>query len=314
MNMNFLPSLWVRRIIIITLSLIIVGFSIYTIIERQKERSEQKNRGIDIVFLEDEERSDVDTDMDGLPDWEEILWGLNPYLADTDSDGVDDAQYVRNRKNIQERRDAGFENYETNMTESERLGRSIYTAILAIEESGGTLDLETRDQISNNIAEYVKQIPVSGRLYVRDELNLVENTRELTRKYQQEMESLLSKYPVETADIQLLVESLESDEPRKSELKKAAEKYDILVNELVSLDVPYAIGARHTELLNSISHVAGSLKNLSADEQDELLTLSTIIQMDDRLNQVRESAFNIQAFFEIIADDTVFEDQNIAEA
>jgi len=312
--MNFLPSLWVRRIIIITLSLIIVGFSIYTIIERQKERSEQKNRGIDIVFLEDEERSDVDTDMDGLPDWEEILWGLNPYLADTDSDGVDDAQYVRNRKNIQERRDAGFENYETNMTESERLGRSIYTAILAIEESGGTLDLETRDQISNNIAEYVKQIPVSGRLYVRDELNLVENTRELTRKYQQEMESLLSKYPVETADIQLLVESLESDEPRKSELKKAAEKYDILVNELVSLDVPYAIGARHTELLNSISHVAGSLKNLSADEQDELLTLSTIIQMDDRLNQVRESAFNIQAFFEIIADDTVFEDQNIAEA
>ena len=314
MNMNFLPSLWVRRIIIITLSLIIVGFSIYTIIERQKERSEQKNRGIDIVFLEDEERSDVDTDMDGLPDWEEILWGLNPYLADTDNDGVDDAQYVRNRKNIQERRDAGFENYETNMTESERLGRSIYTAILAIEESGGTLDLETRDQISNNIAEYVKQIPVSGRLYVRDELNLVENTRELTRKYQQEMESLLSKYPVETADIQLLVESLESDEPRKSELKKAAEKYDILVNELVSLDVPYAIGARHTELLNSISHVAGSLKNLSADEQDELLTLSTIIQMDDRLNQVRESAFNIQAFFEIIADDTVFEDQNIAEA
>ncbi len=314
MNMNFLPSLWVRRIIIITLSLIIVGFSIYTIIERQKERSEQKNRGIDIVFLEDEERSDVDTDMDGLPDWEEILWGLNPYLADTDSDGVDDAQYVRNRKNIQERRDAGFENYETNMTESERLGRSIYTAILAIEESGGTLDPETQDQISNNIAEYVKQIPVSGRLYVRDELNLVENTRELTRKYQQEMESLLSKYPVETADIQLLVESLESDEPRKSELKKAAEKYDILVNELVSLDVPYAIGARHTELLNSISHVAGSLKNLSADEQDELLTLSTIIQMDDRLNQVRESAFNIQAFFEIIADDTVFEDQNIAEA
>ena len=312
--MNFLPSLWVRRIIIITLSLIIVGFSIYTIIERQKERSEQKNRGIDIVFLEDEERSDVDTDMDGLPDWEEILWGLNPYLADTDSDGVDDAQYVRNRKNIQERRDAGFENYETNMTESERLGRSIYTAILAIEESGGTLDPETQDQISNNIAEYVKQIPVSGRLYVRDELNLVENTRELTRKYQQEMESLLSKYPVETADIQLLVESLESDEPRKSELKKAAEKYDILVNELVSLDVPYAIGARHTELLNSISHVAGSLKNLSADEQDELLTLSTIIQMDDRLNQVRESAFNIQAFFEIIADDTVFEDQNIAEA
>ena len=36
-----------------------------------------------------------DTDGDGLPDWEESLYGTDPKKADTDGDGVNDAQAVK---------------------------------------------------------------------------------------------------------------------------------------------------------------------------------------------------------------------------
>src|SRR3989344_4421706 len=36
-----------------------------------------------------------DTDADGLPDWQEVLYGTNPNVADTDGDGISDGEAVR---------------------------------------------------------------------------------------------------------------------------------------------------------------------------------------------------------------------------
>jgi len=45
--------------------------------------------------LEDAKMRVLDTDEDGLSDWEEVnVQGTSPYLADTDSDGIDDAQEI----------------------------------------------------------------------------------------------------------------------------------------------------------------------------------------------------------------------------
>lgn len=38
--------------------------------------------------------NEADTDSDGLHDWEEALWGLDPNSADSDGDGTTDAEYV----------------------------------------------------------------------------------------------------------------------------------------------------------------------------------------------------------------------------
>ena len=42
----------------------------------------------------------TDTDVDGLPDWEEMnIYNSSPFLADTDGDGFDDKQEVDNKTN-----------------------------------------------------------------------------------------------------------------------------------------------------------------------------------------------------------------------
>ncbi len=43
---------------------------------------------------------DLDSDADGLKDWEETLWGTDPKNPDTDGDGIDDTTAVEIRRGI----------------------------------------------------------------------------------------------------------------------------------------------------------------------------------------------------------------------
>ena len=44
------------------------------------------------------ESTEPDRDGDGLPDWEEGVWGTNPNNPDTDGDGTYDGEEVRNNR------------------------------------------------------------------------------------------------------------------------------------------------------------------------------------------------------------------------
>src|SRR3989344_2433154 len=44
------------------------------------------------------ESPEIDTDKDGLRDWEEVLWHSNPNIADTDKDGTPDGAEVMTQR------------------------------------------------------------------------------------------------------------------------------------------------------------------------------------------------------------------------
>jgi hypothetical protein len=59
--------------------------------EGGKERSEQED------ILQETKQKVMDTDKDSLTDWDELhVYSTSPYLADSDSDGIDDAAEIKN--------------------------------------------------------------------------------------------------------------------------------------------------------------------------------------------------------------------------
>lgn len=302
---SYLPTKSLQRIIIIILAVILVSFVVYTLIDNAKERKEARERGIDVSFVEGQE-STVDTDGDGVYDWEEKLWGLNPNNPDTDGDGISDGIYVRTKKSVEVRRTLGIENVETNLTETEKLGRSLYTTLLAISESGGSLNANSQSQISENISEYALSIPLNGEFYFREDLNLVEDTKENSYRYREKVLALLEEFPVEAADIELIMQAVENSKPYATRINNLSIEYESFLIELSELEVPYAIAGRHTELLNGIANLTGGLKNLNQGEPDELLSLSLLAQMDNILNHIGNSVTYMNQYFEIIKDESLF--------
>ncbi|HIE54561.1 MAG TPA: hypothetical protein EYP90_05180 [Chromatiaceae bacterium] len=265
---------------------------------------------IDVALVDDESRNSdyyLDSDRDGVYDWEEELWPeLDPYNPDSDGDGVLDGKYIQTKRAIAERARLGDQVPESNLSETEKLGLNTFTALAAILESGGEIDELTEQKISDNIVEYVTNLTLGEKLYTRDQMKLVPNTKENSYSYRDRMTDLFKRYPVSTSDIELLIQAVKDPAEYQGRLRSSSKKYAEYLSELVSTEVPYLIAGRHTELTNNISQVSGVLDNLLEEEVDELVSLSFVVQLESILNQTVEAIIKINTFFDIIEDESLF--------
>jgi hypothetical protein len=303
---KYLPS---RNIQIIVISLLVIGIAylVYFFVTKNKKPAEQDL--ISVALVDESEKSEYyrDTDNDGAYDWEEALWPeLDPNNPDSDGDGILDGKYIKTKQAIQEKERRGVTNLqESNLTETEKLGRSAYTALLAIAQSGGELDEATEEQFSQNIADYVSNLTLGDKVYLREELRLVEDSQENIYAYRDRMKGLLADYPVATSDIELLLSAAEDPANYENDLRTASLKYGDYLFELIDTDTPYVIAGRHTELINNISQISAAVDNLLEEEQDELVSLAFLVQVQDILNQTTEAIVKINTFFEIIKDESL---------
>jgi hypothetical protein len=300
-------KIWIQRFAIGGIVLLIITLTVISIMQDREKRhiQEEEQTYIDVNFVE-EDQNNQDTDNDGVADWEERLWGLNPEKADSDGDGVSDARYIASKKNEQLQRELGLEGIESNLSESQKLGRSIYTALLAVQSSGAQLSAEDQEAMTDNIAQYIENLAISDTLYVREDLTLVEDTQEHSYTYQDRLEGYITQYPFETRDLELLTEAVENPDAYRTRINEATQRYQALEENLAAMEVPFAIGGRHTEFLNSVATLADGLDNLRQDEPDDLISLALLAQLDTIFNNISISADNIQRYFEIIEDETVF--------
>jgi hypothetical protein len=82
----------VTKIGLLLLVVLIIRFGAYPLIQNIFT----KNKIPDNITVK--QFVDIDTDGDGLPDWEESIWGTNPKKTDTDDDGISDFDFVNSKK------------------------------------------------------------------------------------------------------------------------------------------------------------------------------------------------------------------------
>ena len=99
---------------------------------------------------------------------------------------------------------------------------------------------------------------------------------------------------------------MEKKEEMKTEIEKTAIKYNSYIKELSAMNVPYAIAGRHTQLINAAGQIEGALKNLVLEESDEVVILSSMIQIDKTLNTIVDASVHIEKYFDIISNEKNF--------
>jgi len=308
---HYLPSKKVRIGIGIALMLGITYGAYYFVTNFYNPES--KKEFIDVMFVEETMNPRntnyfKDSDGDGAYDWEEDLWPeLDPNNPDSDGDGISDGRYIKAKREIQDRERGIRNNFQDNLTETQKLGRGTLSALLAITDSGQEITPETEAQISENITTYIQDLTFGEKLYLRDEFQLVENSKENSYAYRDAMKELFRTYPVSTSDIESIVIATQSAEESAGRLRSISRKYRNYLGELTTLEVPFLIAGRHTELVNNISQIGGASDNLLREEVDELVTLATIIQLEKIMNETAEAIIKINTYFDIIQDELIFE-------
>lgn len=254
-----------------------------------------EKKGVGIVAVQDGPKSKnrllLDSDQDGLQNWEEELYKTNPDNPDTDGDGTPDGEEIKLGRNpalagpddAMVKTDSGYgaENQNlTNLIFEEFMTRGGMAALLNQERPGNT-----EGAVAQKVDEFLK----SGRLPAQkiDQLEKAQNLQTSPVKnaaainnYLQQVSIISDKYTEnlpEEDDLDLFLAIIEAGEDeRLKELAPYRELAEKTAKELRSLTVPQDFEELHGRMVWYLEETAKQLNVLEKADKDPAAALAIV--------------------------------------
>lgn len=252
------------------------------------EKQEAKQKIIsDLVVLRAQQGLDVlavqDSDSDGLPDWKEALWQLDPKNPDSDGNGVKDGEQIKLlERDLQ--KESGLAG-EKELKPIDQISRDIYTAVTVLQQSG-QLTPENTDALVDQINSSIEN-SVQVQQYTQDDLIIVPSTEQSKTGYQNLLTRTLA--PIRTSDINTITETLVVTNPEDINPEIIAgilKKYETINQNLLAMKVPSDLLGRHLNLVNTMQFLYSNLKSISEGRDDPLAGMVGVTQIQDTLKKL----------------------------
>lgn len=216
----------------------------------------------------------LDTDSDGMPDWEETLLGTDPNNADENGNGVTDGE---------ERGELVTRAYEaknmptTNSTQTSTLtgvvARDLMSTYMQAIQSGKPLDAHVADQILANGQSYVDSIGgYESNILTREDIRVTESTKESRNEYVQNSRSILESTKSAGGEYTAMEMIVSGDiSAGIKQFEASAQGYETLVGSLMAISIPDDVVDIHLALLNALRNYSKSLARLASLQDDPIL-------------------------------------------
>lgn len=218
-----------------------------------------------------------DSNDNGIADWEEKLWGLDPTVLYTN--GVPNKTLIEQKK-LALGATGGNQEPEN---ETDALARELMTIATALGQEGQSDTVLAA--IATKMADSV-EISVASNYYGLKDIQAVPTTAVSLRKYYTTFTSLATKYDNNMPEIDLVVSALENgDLSQVGVLSETQKTYESYARALIGMEVPIGIQHDHLQLTNSVHAIGLSLGYLSKVSDNAVHALAGIALY--RLNDQR---------------------------
>jgi len=254
------PSKKVLKLVIFVILIFVVIFVIKTKIYKKINVG---NKGADLPEgnLTLSELSSNDTDKDGVADWEELLWGTNPDLFDTNNDGVSDGQYINSLK------EAKRTGQTKDLNETELFSIDYFTTIMSLIESGNE---NIASLISN---ETWQEIFSSDRFSYEKKDIKIENISDL--EYFSKIIPEINKYGTDNINPLEELNSYISDNDTShiEKIKSFSDKIDSIKSTLIGTSTNNKYSEKHLLLINSLAWMSEDMENMTQVDTNSIVAL-----------------------------------------
>ena len=191
-----------------------------------------------------------DSNNNGIPDWEESLWGLDP-TADGDT----------NKKTIEAHEVANGITPDTSgtpLTETDKFSQSLLATILALQQSG-TLTEAAITNLSASVADSVDAKHVQAATYSMKDLTLSKTNGPAAKAaYEKALQNLLSQYDslqlgTELSDIADALDAGDADQLKQ--LQPVADAYGAISRDIIQIPTPPAAAPYALVIANSSAQI-----------------------------------------------------------
>lgn len=214
----------------------------------------------------------IDSDNDGLPDWQEKLWKTDPHNPDSDGDGTLDGEEVAEDRDptkpgpddqftslIQATAladSASYLNDPNNL--SQQLAQTLFTQVVT-SQSNGDIDEQSQEAIVNNSLAAFQPDVLETRYTISDVKTLDTVNKDAIKAFGNNFVSIQNQI-----DNTLNTETTND---------QTVETYSNLVNQLVALKVPPDLTGEYLTLINNYDGLTQLLTLISADSDDPVKAL-----------------------------------------
>jgi hypothetical protein len=240
-------------------------------------------------------QSDVDTDHDGLKDWEEALWKTDPNKADTDGDGTPDGEEVKEGRDpakkgpndkLSNSVSAGTSvsasgGADADLNATDKLARQFFTAYTQAKDSGLSMGSTTQSQIIS-AALSQRNLVTPTRQYSLGELN-VSNDVSITalKNYMNALGDIEKNHAYDPSqDTEMIIFNkavIRNDKAEISNLTPIISRYNSELQALLKIPVPKDLQNQHLAYTNAIGTIAqdvAAMQNVFTDPVQALAAFS----------------------------------------
>lgn len=285
---KYLPS---KKFIASILTIIIVfsfAVAIKELFNLIKRNSHNKNEPSKVTIKEAVEQ---DSNKNGIADWEEYIWGLDPT-----KNGSENKEFILAKKKYL------VENGEIITSNKEN---SSDNAIVAQQLLATIINLSGSDQISeetiNSLSDAIGQQIVTEELpdkYTKDDVKIVDSTKDNIAVYGANV-LLLSKMSDQNdigKEMTLISQGLANkDAIALRSARTIASSYRVIADVMSTMDTPTSVYLVHLDIMNNYEKIAQSIEGLSlslVNQTDGLKSLINYKNYEERLAKDFEELSN----------------------
>lgn len=270
-------SYWpTKKFLLVFLVLIIAagGMFFYTKSGTDTNDVEKNVAGVS-VKTDPLDRFSIDTDGDGLKDWEEHLVGADPNKEDTDGDGTLDGKEAEAGRDPVVKGPSDFLSEDRKVEqkakeaeageEVERIFQTMFASEIALRKGEGISGKEASSTLAaiaeKEITAYAKKIVPLNAVSLKDIKIIQDSSPEALRVYGNTAGVAMVKYDVPFGtdpDLLIIYKALSTNSEEKiKELDQYVNYYSLTAADLVKVPVPNIMAAAHVNLINGLGGLGG---------------------------------------------------------
>jgi len=243
-----------------------------------------------------------DLDKDGIPDWEETLWGTDKNKKITFADTPDGTYIENKKKELRTREDTSVE--EAQLTETEKFAREFFTSYSAMKSSG-QVDNDTINSFSNALGQKIVNPNLVDR-YTNTDVKINNNdTLTAKQKYYETVQDLFKGYQSAGLGDELEIVSTEvasngvtggaGNAEQQAKLTEIANAYQDFGKKVMETSAPASLAEYHLRIANDANNTGISVSSMTKIIDDPIVGLSGLSQYQKYSDDLVKSVADLEA-------------------
>lgn len=283
---QYLPSPQFIRKVVVIIALVLIVLIITKVVPAIKNRINQ-NKLEKTLMVKD--LVTQDQNKNGIQDWEEALWGLDP-----GKDGASNREYILAKKKILNKDTIP----ESELTENDKMAREFFALVVSLQQSGNLNDASMK-ALAESIGGKIENTDISD-IYTEKMISVESTTPSVLRTYYSNLQKINNKYKNKYIgeELSLIGQAIANNDGQALRLAiQTADDYRAFGKDLMAINVPSSVMKLHLELANNYEKNALALEGMSVMLDNPINGISSFVKYKKYNDMLVTTIENLTTFF-----------------